>query len=480
MKNLSLLCFATFFAFGCAPVPPQELAAGDGSSSEEGDDGGTGGRRRRRPMNTGGEAETLDEGTTGTSLGGVTTTTPTTLDNGDETTPIGETAGETGSEAAVKWVGTWATSPQLTENGQNGLPNNLPPAPGLSGNTLRQIVYVSIGGEELRVQFSNAFGTGPVTINAVHVALSVSDSTIDPSSDVALAFAGGPSVTMAPGEEVFSDPVAFSLPPLTKVAVTIQFGTLSNTVVTGHPGSRTTSYIQGGDAVAATSLASASTTEHWYILTGIDVMAPESGQAIVAFGDSITDGRGSTTNGNDRWPDALSRRLRETAATSGVGVLNMGVGGNAVVTGGLGPTGRQRFARDVLGQRSARWVILLEGVNDIGGSNGPQVATDLIAAYQEFIDAAHEQGMLVYGVPILPFGGNGYDTGDHENSRQTVNTWIRTSGAFDEVIDLDAAVRDPANPRNLLPAYDSGDRLHLSATGLQAMADAIDLALLDD
>jgi lysophospholipase L1-like esterase len=200
----------------------------------------------------------------------------------------------------------------------------------------------------------------------------------------------------------------------------------------------------------------------------------------VTFGDSITDGRGSTTNGDNRWPDELSRRLRANSATAEVAVLNMGVGGNAVLSGGLGPTALQRFNRDVLAQRGARWLIVLEGVNDIGYSSSQQVATDLIAAYQQFIDGAHGQGMLVYGVPILPFGGSSYYTAEHETARQTVNDWIRTSGRFDAVIDLDAAVRDPANPVNLLPAYDTGDHLHLDVAGLRAMADAIDLTLFED
>jgi lysophospholipase L1-like esterase len=388
----------------------------------------------------------------------------------------GGAGGEAGSGGTFgaeprSWVGTWATSPQLTE------PTNLPPAPGLSGNTLRQIVYASIGGSELRLQFSNAFGTSPVMLNAVHVALPTTGSSIEPASDVALTFDGMPSATIPAGAEVFSDSVEFELSPQTKVAVTIHFGAMSNDIVTGHPGSRTTSYLQSGNAVDAPTFSAASMTDHWYVLSAIDVMAPQSSRAIVTLGDSITDGRGSTTNGNDRWPDVLSRRLRASPATAGVAVLNMGVGGNTVLAGGLGPTALQRFDRDVLAQRGARWLIVLEGVNDIGNSGGPQVATDLIAAYQRFIDGAHGQGMLVYGVPILPFGGAAYDSVAHETARQTVNDWIRSSGRFDAVIELDAVVRDPSNPTRLLAAYDTGDHLHLNAAGLQAMADAIDLAL---
>jgi lysophospholipase L1-like esterase len=217
--------------------------------------------------------------------------------------------------------------------------------------------------------------------------------------------------------------------------------------------------------------------QHWYYLTGIDVEAPAASAAIVALGDSLTDGRGSTTDGNNRWPDDLAGRLHPNAATADVAVLNLGIGGNAVVSGGLGPTAEQRFSSDVLGQSGAKWLIVFEGVNDIGGSTGTSVAMDLITAYGQFIDMAHAHGLRAYGIPITPFGGSMYDSADHQTARTTVNTWIRTSGRFDAVIDMDPIVADPANPANLLPAYDSGDELHLNATGYQKMADAIDLSL---
>jgi lysophospholipase L1-like esterase len=278
------------------------------------------------------------------------------------------------------------------------------------------------------------------------------------------------------GQAQFSDPFDYPLAPLHRAAVTIRFGSVP-AAVTGHPGSRTTSYLQSGDAVTATSLATASALQHWYYLTGIDVLSDSATSAVVALGDSLTDGRGSTTDGDDRWPDDLSRRLQANATTRGVAMLNEGIGGNAVLSGGLGPTAEQRFQRDVLGQSGARWLIVLEGVNDIGGATAPTVATNLIAAFGQFVDMAHAQRMRAYGVPILPFGGSSYDSAGHQTARQTVNDWIRTSGRFDAVIDVEPMVRDPANPVNLLPAYDSGDHLHLSAAGYQAMANAINLAL---
>jgi lysophospholipase L1-like esterase len=359
---------------------------------------------------------------------------------------------------------------QLTE------PRNLPPAPGLSNNTLRQVVHVTLGGSKLRLQFSNAYGSSPVTIKAAHLAVSKGGSAIDTATDKALTFKGVPSVTIPAKEAVYSDTIDFSAAPLSNLAVSIYFGKTSADV-TGHPGSRTTSYIQTGDAVKAADMESAAKTDHWYILSGIDLWLDDSYACVVTLGDSITDGRGSTTNGNDRWPDNLARRLQADANTVKIGVLNQGIGGNAVVSGGLGPTALVRFKHDVLGQNGVRWVIVLNGVNDIGGSKSQKVATDLISAYEQFINKAHAHDILVYGVPILPFGGSMYDSNDHEAARQTVNKWIRTSGKFDAVIDLDAAVCDPANPTKLLPAYDTGDHLHLSVAGYQKMAEAIDLNL---
>jgi lysophospholipase L1-like esterase len=279
---------------------------------------------------------------------------------------------------------------------------------------------------------------------------------------------------------VLSDPFDYNLPALTNLAVTIYFGSISATTINGHPGSRTTSFIQSGNLVSATNLPAASKTAHWYVITGVEVLAPGSSQAVVTFGDSITDGRGSTTDGNNRWPDYLAQRLSTNPPAPGAAVINMGIGGNAVLTGGLGPTARARFDRDVLGQSGVRWLIVFEGVNDIGGASAggsPAVATNLINAYQQFIAKAHARNLRAYGATITPFGGNGYYSTAHEAARQTVNNWIRTNNLFDAVIDFDAVVRNPVTLTNLLSAYDSGDGLHLNPAGYQAMADAIDLTL---
>jgi lysophospholipase L1-like esterase len=370
------------------------------------------------------------------------------------------------------WVGTWGSSPQLTE------PKNLPPPPGLMSNTLRQVVHVSIGGEKLRVRFSNVFGNGPVTIAAAYLALSAGGSAIKTDSDQALTFQGKPSVTIPAGESVLSDVFDFDLAPLSDVTVTVHFGETPGNV-TGHPGSRATSYLQPGDAVSAADLPAAAKTQHWYILTGIDVESENSGAAIVTLGDSITDGRGSEPDKNNRWPDDLANRLQANGGTKNIAVLNEGIGGNCVLRGGLGPTAMSRFDRDVLDQNAVHWLIVFEGVNDIGGSNGTNspVANDLIAAFRKIIDRAHAGNIHVYGATITPFGGSFYDKPGHEAARQTVNDWIRTSGKFDAVIDFDAVVRDPAHTTNLQPAYDSGDHLHLNVAGYKKMADAIDLEL---
>ena len=379
---------------------------------------------------------------------------------------------ETISETSIqqKWVGTWTTSPQLVE------PANNPPGPGLSNNTLRQIVHVSIGGDSLRVRFSNEFSTSPVKLNAVHIAVSIDSSTIDPNTDLAIKFNGDSAVTIEPGAAITSDSFRFKLDPLSNVAITIYFGSTSSDV-TGHPGSRTTSYLLTGNQVSKVNFSGAVQTEHWYIINTIDVKAPDTAAAVVTLGNSITDGRGSGINKQDRWPDELARRLQDSTDTQQVAVLNAGIGGNCVLGACLGPSALSRFQRDVLDQNGVKWLIILEGINDIGGSYGTSVAQNLINAYRQMIDEAHAKGIFVYGATLLPMEGSSYYSADHETSRETVNQWIRNSGSFDAVIDFDKALRDPADTLRLLPADDSGDHLHPSETGHRVMAEAVDLNL---
>jgi lysophospholipase L1-like esterase len=383
--------------------------------------------------------------------------------------------------AEGRWVTTWGCAPQLTE------PGNLPPAP-LAHRTLRQFVHTTIGGKFIRVRFSNAYGTNSVNLTAARVALaagagSAGNGDIHPATDTVLTFRGAPGVVIPRGEVVFSDPVKFDLPVLTNVAVSIYFGDISATTINGHPGSRTTSFIQPGDALSAASLPAATKTKHWYIITGLEVLAEQPGRAIVVLGDSITDGRGSTDDGNNRWPDVLAQRLATNAPTADVAVVNMGIGGNAIF-GGLGPAAVNRFDRDILNQSGARYLIVFEGVNDIGAvsdANAPTLTTNLINAYTTFANKAKARGLRAYGATITPFGGNGYFTPARETVRQTVNNWFRTNTIYDGVIDFDAAVRDPVTLTNFqaafYPGVNANDWLHLNPAGYKAMADAIDLNL---
>ncbi len=261
--------------------------------------------------------------------------------------------------AAIKWVGTWATAPQLVEI------SNMPPSPGLTNNSLRQVVRVSIGGDTLRIRFSNEFSTSDVTMKSVQIAVSTGGNTINVSTNKELKFNGNYEITMNAGAAVTSDPIAFNLTPRMDLAITIYYGQTS-TSVTGHPGSRTTSYIAAGNTTNGIDFTGAVTTDHWYNISSIDVLAPSTAACVAILGNSITDGRGSTTNLQNRWPDVFSEFLLENSSTQQVGVLNMGIGSNCVLSGGLGPTGVSRFDRDILNQQGVHWVIIFEGVNDIG------------------------------------------------------------------------------------------------------------------
>lgn len=375
--------------------------------------------------------------------------------------------------SASGWVGTWSTAPQLVE------PHNMPPAPGLTDNTLRQIVRVSIGGNTVQLRFSNEFSKSPVTLKAVQIAASKGGSAIDAATIREVKFDGKPEITMAPGSAVASDPVKFDLKPRMDVAITICFGQTSPDV-TGHPGSRTTSYLLAGNHAATDDFSAAVATEHWYVINGIDVKAPNSA-AVAVIGNSITDGRGSGTNKQNRWPDILSERLLKNPETQHIGVLNMGIGGNCVLHGGLGPTALDRFDRDILKQHGVHWVIILEGVNDIGGTrdsaSASAIATGLIDAYQKMIDEAHAKGIKVYGGTITAINKSFYYKDFRESARQTVNQWIRTSGHFDAVIDFDKVLRNPEDTTTLLPETQSGDYLHPNEKGYEMMGGAVDLKL---
>jgi len=392
-----------------------------------------------------------------------------------------------GAAKADAWVASWGASQQIPE------PANALPLDDLRDATVRQIVHLSLGGSALRVHLSNAFGTAALHFTSVHIAhpLSPAAAAIDPASDRAVTFAGKPEVTIPPGAEFVSDAVEMPVTALSDLAVTFHLEA-PPAQETGHPGSRSTTYYAHGEWVGAADLPDAKKVDHWYNLTEIDVRADGKAAAkaavVVALGDSITDGHGSTTNGNDRWTDALAARLQAEKKTRNVGVSNQGIGGNHLLTDGLGPNVLARFDRDVLAPAGARWVIVFEGVNDLGGlaRTGEVSAEDhaalverVIAAYEQIVERAHENGLRVYGATITPYTGSDYyHPGPmSERDRQAVNQWIRAEGHFDAVIDFDAAVRDPEHPDRLSPAFDCGDHLHPGPAGYKAMGEAVPLTL---
>jgi len=380
-----------------------------------------------------------------------------------------------------RWTGTWAASEQIPE------PQNALPPEDLRDATLRQIFHVSIGGSLVRVRVSNAFGNEPLHFTAVHIArpLSPESPEIDPATDKALAFSGSGDVTVPAGAEYVSDPVSYPLAPLSNIAVTFHLDD-PPAGETAHPGSRETSYYIHGDLVAAANLPGAKRVDHWFQISGIDVIAGRESRAIAVVGDSITDGHASTTNGNDRWTDVLAERLHGFAATRDVSVLNEGIGGNHLLTNGLGPNALARFDRDVLAQSGVRYVIILEGVNDLGdltrlGEVPPEKHAEMvhriIGTYGQMIARGHAAGIEVIGATILPYGGSTYyDPGpSSEADRREINEWIRARGHFDAVVDFDAVMRDPTRQDRLLAKYDSGDHLHPSIAGYRAMGSAVPL-----
>ena len=351
----------------------------------------------------------------------------------------------------------------------------MPPKPGLCGNTLRQVFQTAMGGTQVRLWFSNEFGQEPLVIAHAHVALSEGGSQVS-ADGCAVTFEGHRQIAIAPGERIASDPVKLAITPLSKLALTLHFGAVPQ-AITGHPGSRTTSFIHAGNVVSQSAIEDAVRVEHWYFVCRIDAWTRVRTSAIVTLGDSITDGRGSTTDGNDRWPNHLARRLLERDPSSSVAVLNQGIGGNRVLSDGLGPSALSRFERDVLTIPNVRWLIVFEGINDIGTAepSSDSVARELIAAYSRMITLSHARGIRVYGATLMPFEGSFYFTEQREAHRKAVNAFIR-SGAFDGVIDFEVVARDPKNAARLCPDVDSGDCLHPSANGHRRLGESVVLA----
>jgi lysophospholipase L1-like esterase len=385
--------------------------------------------------------------------------------------------------APETWVATWGSSQQIPE------PQNELPVDDLRDATVRQIFHLSVGGSGLRVHISNEFGTEALHFTSVHIArpLLASSPSIDPSSDRPLTFAGKPDVLVPPGAEFISDSISLKVAALSDLAVTFHLDA-PPARQTGHPGSRATSYYVRGDSVGAATLIEPKHVDHWFQISEIDVQTTPDAAAVVVLGDSITDGHGATTNGNDRWTDVLAARLQSLPQTQNVGVSNQGIGGNHLLSDGLGPNALSRFDRDVLAPAGVRWLIVFEGVNDLGGlaRNGEVPTADhaalverIVSAYGQLIDRAHAHGLRVFGATITPYAGsNYYHPGPlSEADRQAVNQWIRAAGHFDGVIDFDAVVRDPNHPDHLLPAFDCDDHLHPSPAGYKAMGESISLTM---
>ena len=360
------------------------------------------------------------------------------------------------------WVGTWAAAAEFT--GKNDMP-----AEPLTDRSLREIVHVTMGADKLRLKLSNEFSAEPVEIKAVYVADALDSCDINVKSARYLSFGGKRGVTIEPGKLVVSDPCRYALKPLQRLSVTICYGS-TPVNATSHRGSRTTSYIIKGEAKPKTSFGSGERVDHWYSIAAIEV--PASGQECIAvLGNSITDGRGSTTNLQNRWPDVMAEHLAELGKP--MAVLNLGIGGNCVVRGGLSEPALKRFDRDILNQEGVTALVIFEGINDIGGSKGrsEQMAQQLIEAYQEMIKKAHDRGLKVYLATITPYGKSFYDdTFFKEAARQAVNQWIRSNKEADGFIDFDELMRDPDAPAQLRGDLQE-DWLHPNAKGYKVMGE---------
>jgi len=378
------------------------------------------------------------------------------------------------------WVTVWSSA-QMTPGTDSALSPDA-----ATDATLRQTIHIAKGGKTVRLHLSNIMGTEPLRLNSIHIAVASSTGSpqIDPASDRTVTFAGLSDIVIPAGADFLSDPIALTIADQSALSVSFHMPEASKTQ-TGHPGSRTTSWLVRGNHAADADLSDTQSTQHfdhWFNIAGVDVQGGTT--AVVAFGDSITDGYGIKPNTDTRWPDFLNVRLKDEPIT----VLNSGIGGNRLLLDGLGNNALARFERDILSHDGVRYVIVLEGVNDLGmltrdAPVTPEAHTDMVrqitAAYLQMIAKAHNRGLKIYGSTITPFMGMDYYHPDaiNEADRQAVNQWIKTSGAFDAVIDFDAALRDPAQPDRLLPAYDGGDHLHPSQAGYKAMADAVDLRL---
>jgi lysophospholipase L1-like esterase len=388
---------------------------------------------------------------------------------------------------AGDWVRTWGASPQAAHDGLGSLDDHPP----LADVTLRQVVRVSGGGRRVRVRFTNEFGTAPLTIGAARVGLAAPGGAVAQGSDRVLTFAGAPAVTVPAGAPVLSDPVDLPLPALAELSVSLYLPGHVATCTCHDPALNTGWTIPGNAVTAPTLPENAEVLPVWALMSAVEVLPDAPARTIVVLGDSRTDGAGSTPDTNHSWPDLLARRL----ATQGGYVANQGISGNRMLHDGIGTAALARFDRDVLATPGLGHVVLAIGANDIvisfapraddGPLSGflamfpgePATTDDVIAGYRQLILRAHRRGVAVYAATIAPYEGSEIYTADGERARQAVNDWIRTSGAFDAVLDFDAVWRDPDHPSRIRDDFHAGDHLHGNDVGYQALADSIDLSL---
>ena len=396
------------------------------------------------------------------------------------------------------WIATWAASAQQPPAAPAAAAAPAAPAAGagprgggggqrglaaLNNQTMRMVVRTSIGGQRVRVEFSNAYGTTPLILGAAHVGLRTKDSALAAGSDRALTFNGKPSVKIPPGAAVLSDAVGLNVPKLADLAITV-YAPADTGPATRHSMALHNAYVVSGDATSQPEFSGATASTAWFFISRVDVMAPAAAGTIVAYGDSITDGATSTAETNHSWPSLLAERLAANPATANLAIVNHGISGNRLLLDGTGTNALARFDRDVLTQPGIKWLMILEGINDIGQAlrtgAAPEAAItadDVIGAYKQMIERAHTQGIKVIGCTLTPYIGATYASDAGEAVRSAVNGWIRTPGNFDAFVDFDAATRDPANPKQFLKLYNNTDNLHPNDAGYKAMADAVDLSI---
>ncbi len=399
--------------------------------------------------------------------------------------------------AQEHWVATWAASPIATNIAAapakpvatpvaGGAPAAAPAKPGpaplrsFNNQTIRMVVNTSIGGRSVRVELANTFGTDRLKIGSAHIALRDHDSAIVPASDRKLTFSGLDSATIPPGASMISDPVDLSVPAVGNLVVSVYIPGDSGPPTQHATGLHTTYISSDGDFTGQPDFTPARTSNSWYFLSGVEVLAPADAGVIVAFGDSITDGATSTNDADAAWPSALARRLQAAGATN-LAVVNEGISGNRVLADGAGVSALARFERDVLAQPGIKYLIFMEAINDIGITSRagaiPVTAEEIIAIYKQMIARAHMHGIKVIGATLTPYEGAAYYSEPGEVVRTAVNQWIRKTDLLDGALDFDGATRDPEHPGKFRPGFNIRDNLHPNDAGYKAMADSIDLSL---